>query len=334
MKYVKSLNNALHEMMAENNQVILLGEDIADPYGGAFKVSKGLSTKFPNQVISTPISEQAIIGSAIGMAMKGMKPIVEIMFGDFITLCMDQIINHATKYNWMYNNQVNVPLVIRTSMGGGRGYGPTHSQTLENLFMSVPNLKIAAPSIFHDPGEILKKCILESNDPILFIESKISYPKELILNDTYDILNIRREKGLNYQIIYLNVYPKEQPDVTIITYGRMGEIAAQAAIDLFMEEEILVEVIITCPMKPFPLKIILPNIMKSGRILTLEEGFSYGGWGAEACYQIQSEALLTLKNPIKVIGAKESPIANSILLENEILPSVDLVKKEVKKLLK
>ncbi|MBT4764624.1 hypothetical protein HOO14_06480 [bacterium] len=118
MLYLESINKSLHNLMSLDKSVILIGEDLLDPYGGAFKVSKGLSTDFPEQVISTPISEQAIVGSAIGMAMKGMKPVVEIMFGDFLTLCFDQIINHATKYHWMFNEQITVPIVIRTPMGG------------------------------------------------------------------------------------------------------------------------------------------------------------------------------------------------------------------------
>ena len=134
MLYLESINKALYDLMAADCNVVLIGEDLLDPYGGAFKVSKGLSTRFPDQVVSTPISEQAITGAAIGMALRGMNPIVEIMFGDFLTLCLDQVVNHATKYRWMFNEQVIVPIVIRTPMGAGRGYGPTHSQSVCSRF--------------------------------------------------------------------------------------------------------------------------------------------------------------------------------------------------------
>ena len=154
--YLNSLNQALRELLKENKGVYIIGEDIRDPYGGAFKVTKGLSLDFPDRVLNTPISEAAIVGIATGMAMRGLKPIVEIMFGDFITLAADQIVNHATKFNMMYANKVNVPLVIRTPMGGGRGYGPTHSQSLEKYFLGVPGLSVIAPSHFHNPGELLK----------------------------------------------------------------------------------------------------------------------------------------------------------------------------------
>ena len=133
MRYVESLNQALHRLMKNDDSVLLLGEDILDPYGGAFKVTKGLSTAFPDRVLTTPISEAAITGFATGLGINGYKPILEIMFGDFITLCTDQIINGASKFKWMYGDKFTVPLVIRTPMGARRGYGPTHSQTLESL---------------------------------------------------------------------------------------------------------------------------------------------------------------------------------------------------------
>ena len=129
MRYVESINKSLHRLMKDDEKVLVLGEDIIDPYGGAFKVTKGLSTAFPSRVINTPISEASITGFATGLAIKGYKPILEIMFGDFITLCTDQIVNGASKFRWMYGEQFSVPLIIRTPMGGRRGYGSTHSQT-------------------------------------------------------------------------------------------------------------------------------------------------------------------------------------------------------------
>src|SRR3989338_1040020 len=133
MRYVESINLALHNLFSEDPRVMLIGEDLHDPYGGAFKVSRGLSTNFPDRVISTPISEAGLVGMGIGLGLRGFLPIVEIMFGDFVTLACDQIINSAVKFGSMYNGKVALPLVIRTPMGGRRGYGPTHSQTLEPL---------------------------------------------------------------------------------------------------------------------------------------------------------------------------------------------------------
>ena len=155
MKFVSSINTALETILTNHADVILYGEDLLDPYGGAFKATKGLSTKFPTRVLTTPISEAAIIGIAGGMAIGGLRPIVEIMFGDFIMLGADQLLNHLLKYEWMYNNKVKVPVTIRTSMGGRRGYGPTHSQSLEPVLASMPGIKIVSPTYYHNPGKLL-----------------------------------------------------------------------------------------------------------------------------------------------------------------------------------
>src|SRR3989338_935053 len=183
MRYSESLNHSLHQLMKQDERVFVLGEDILDPYGGAFKITKGLSTGFPDRVLTTPISEAGITGFAIGMAMRGFRPILEIMFGDFITLCADQIVNGAAKFSLMYNGQVTVPLVIRTPMGGRKGYGPTHSQTLETLFLNVPGLTIIAPSHFHNPGDLLQKAVLNEENLVLFIENKLLYPLQLLQAD-------------------------------------------------------------------------------------------------------------------------------------------------------
>ena len=169
-----SLNSALHQAFSDNKTVFLLGEDVLDPYGGAFKVTRGLSTQFPHRVLTTPISEAGFVGVATGMALRGLRPVVEIMFGDFISLIADQIINHLTKFRWMYNDQVSVPLVIRSPMGGRRGYGPTHSQTLEKLFLGIPCLKVIAPAALSapdgskGPGELLYQAII-TDDEIVYV---------------------------------------------------------------------------------------------------------------------------------------------------------------------
>ncbi len=148
---LESLNAALLAAMKLDDRVLLLGEDILDPYGGAFRVTKGCSTAFPDRVLTTPISEAGLGGVCAGLALRGLKPVLEIMFGDFVTLLADQIINHISKFRWMYNDSVDLPLVIRAPMGGRRGYGPTHSQTLEKLYLGVPGLTVAAPLNFHLP---------------------------------------------------------------------------------------------------------------------------------------------------------------------------------------
>ncbi len=170
-----ALNSALRQALTQDERVLLMGEDLLDPYGGAFKVTRGLSEAFPDRVLTTPISEAGFVGVATGMALRGLRPVVEIMFGDFVTLIADQLVNHAAKFRWMYNDQVSVPLVVRTPMGGRRGYGPTHSQTLEKLFLGVPGLRVLAPCALGDPGKLLLDAILVDEDPVLFIENKLLY---------------------------------------------------------------------------------------------------------------------------------------------------------------
>jgi pyruvate/2-oxoglutarate/acetoin dehydrogenase E1 component len=334
MLYLESLNVALHDLMATDSDVVLIGEDLLDPYGGAFKVSKGLSTRFPNQVISTPISEQSIIGAAIGMAMRGMKPIVEIMFGDFLTLCMDQIVNHATKYNWMFNEQVNVPIVVRTPMGGGRGYGPTHSQSLESMFMSVPGLTIVAPSIFHDPGKLLKQCVMEQTDPCLFIENKLAYPKTLIRGTEFDKMHISRFGGEgDFENVLLSLYPHEQPDVLIVTYGGMADLAATSAQEIFIDEEVLVDVLLLGVVKPISMDIVIEQVTRASCTLVLEEGCQTGGWGAEVSSLIHEQAFPSINTPVMRLGAEASPIPSAISMEKEVLPSKSRIKKSIIKLI-
>lgn len=328
MIYLESLNKSLHNLLKNNKDIILIGEDLLDPYGGAFKVSKGLSTSYPDQVISTPISEAGIVGSAVGMAMRGLKPIVEIMFGDFISLAADQIINHATKYNWIYNEKVKVPLLIRLPVGGRRGYGPTHSQSLESIFLSVPGIDIVAPSICHNPGEVLKRLMNHIERPTIFVEYKIDYAKELFDKKIKDF-SIKRENIGNYnQNITLSLFPNEKPDILIITYGGNLSIAIDAAKKVFMEDELLVNVIVLSSIRPIDKKWIMSKVEECGKIIIVEEGNKTGGWGAELSSIIHETAFNELKFPVKRIGSMDIPIPSSGPLENEMLPSaLKIIKK-------
>src|ERR1700748_1120466 len=172
MIHARALNHALHRALDEDDRVVVLGEDIADPYGGAFKVTRGLTSAFPKRVRSTRISEGALAGVAAGLALAGYRPIAEVMFGDFLTLCFDQIVNHIAKYEAMYAGQTICPVIIRTPSGGGRGYGPTHSQSLEKHFVGVPHLKVVASSLVHDPAAVLR-ALLAQDAPVLHIEHQL-----------------------------------------------------------------------------------------------------------------------------------------------------------------
>ena len=180
MILARALNETLRHFLKTDPRIVVLGEDIADPYGGAFKVTRGLTTEFPERVRTTPVSEGAIAGIAAGLALSGYRPIAEIMFGDFLALCFDQVMNHITKYQAMYNNKVTCPVILRTPSGGGRGYGPTHSQSLEKHFLGIPHLRVVAASLYHDPKAIFET-LLQQDSPVLYIEHKLLYPLHLAL---------------------------------------------------------------------------------------------------------------------------------------------------------
>lgn len=326
MRYVESLNQGLHKLMEQDNRVFVMGEDILDPYGGAFKVTKGLSSKYPARVLTTPISEGAITGFASGMSMRGFRPIVEIMFGDFLTLCCDQIVNSACKFRWMYNEQVEVPVVIRTPMGARRGYGPTHSQTLETLFLGVPGLTIVAPSHFHNPGELLQNACQKTQNPVLFIENKLLYPMQLFnfSGEHAGNVNVRwiSNSSENFQTMALSFASNQKPDIVLITYGGMAPLAYEAVLNVFMRDEIVVELLIPALVKPVPIADILPSVYQCGKLIVAEEGVKTNGWGSEIASLVQEELVTRLEKPILRLGAPLLPIPSSKPLEDQLLPQV------------
>jgi pyruvate/2-oxoglutarate/acetoin dehydrogenase E1 component len=318
---LERLNHALHNAMETDERVYLLGEDLLDPYGGAFKVTRGLSTQFPERVLTTPISEAAIVGVANGMALRGLRPVVEIMFGDFVTLIADQLINHAAKFRWMYNEQVRVPLVVRAPMGGRRGYGPTHSQSLEKLFLGVPGLRVVAPNSLGDPAELLESAIRQDDGPILFVEHKILYTRPML--EDRDLVDWEiRKLGELYPTFVLRV-PQTEACLTIATYGYNFELARAAAHELMYEHEIFAEIVLFSQLSPFEFAPLFDSLRRTKRLLTVEEGTLTLGWGAEVAASA-AENLPGTK--IRRAAALNLPIANSKTLEDEILPSLELVK--------
>lgn len=319
---VELINNGLSDILENEKKAVIIGEDISDPYGGAFKATKGLSTKFPGKLINTPISEAAIIGIATGMAMHGMKPIVEIMFGDFLTLGLDQILNHAVKYRWMYNNKAKVPLIIRTPMGGRRGYGPTHSQSIEKIFMGIPGLTIIAQSNLYDSGELLKRAFYNSVDPVIFIENKALYSENVycVNNGRIDDFFVKASDGL-YPTFHLSLDNFSSPDGVIITYGGNLNIAMEAAKELLIEYEITVDIIVTSLISPVPIKDILSFIGECEIITTLEEGTLTHGWGSEIVSQIVNDSGRRNNPRFIKFAASDCPIPSNHLLENELMPS-------------
>lgn len=314
--YRDYLHDSISSLLEDEN-VFLIGEDIQDPYGGAFKVTKGLSKKFQDQVIYTPMSEQGFTGMAVGMALAGLKPIVEIMFGDFITLIIDQIVNHASKFSWMYNKKMH--FVVRTPMGGYRGYGATHSQSLEKILFGLPEIHVIAPSIVDDPGKLLERSI-NLGKPVLFIEHKLDYSAELLsaIDEHYII-----HKEDSYFPIYTVFYDEEESDITIITYGGLVQKVAKIQKELYMEEEIGVKLITPSLISPCNFSALYELLKNEENILIIEEGHTPFGWGDTVLSQLFQ---LGFRGNVKTVGAKNEVIGAAKDLEDAVLPNFTSIK--------
>ena len=328
-----SLNLGLRKALKDDPKAMILGEDILDPYGGSFKVTRGLSTEFPDRVLTTPISEAGITGIAGGLALRGFHPVVEIMFGDFTTLIVDQVVNHLAKFHDMYYGQSSVPVVVRTPMGGRRGYGPTHSQTMEKLFLGVPGLRVLAP--FHlqgeedlgIPGKLLYGAITHSDGPTLFVENKLQYPLKLLPTTELSEyqLDIYDTNGAPFYRLALRGAPKSQ--VTLAAYGYMAKLAMEALYQLGYHHEIFCELLVPTQLAPFELSPLFQSVGQTGRLLTVEEGTLSLGWGAEVLARV-SEALGSGLKSASRLAAKETVIPASPRLESEVLPGVeDIIQK-------
>lgn len=335
MRYIESINGALHQSLDENADVYVLGEDIVDPYGGAFKATKGLSSKHPGRVLSTPICEATICGMATGMALRGMRPVVEIMFGDFITLCVDQIVNHACKFPGMYNNRVTVPIVIRTPMGGGRGYGPTHSQSLEKLLLGTPHLDVVAPSHFHDPGEMLKLAIGKDH-PVLFIENKLLYPEQIVLEDSGPL--IRRSHpnaSFEYGDVVVSNFVRLEPDVTIVAYGGLSRLLAPVLYRMAEEEIRLSCVFAGClsPLSPETLDLIVRLSSVTNKLLLIEEGSAAFGWTAGVLAALSERSAKMASVQVRRLGAANTVIPTAHGLESKVLVSEESIEDMIKRMI-
>lgn len=328
---VDALNEGLRHCLAESEQVYLLGEDILDPYGGAFKVVRGLSTAFPERVITTPVSEAGIVGIGVGMALRGLRPVVEVMFGDFLLLAADQIINHAAKMRWMSHGRMKVPMVIRTPMGGRRGYGPTHSQTLEKHFLGAPGLHVVAVSALGDPAGLLRHAILEDDDPVLFVEHKLLYACPVLDPDTVPEFEVEA-LGEGYPTYRMRLQGAPSPSVTLACYGYMAELARQAVLEMAYEHEVFTELVVHTSLNPLRIEPLLASVRATRRLTVAEEGTRTLGWGAEVLATVGEEAGC----PVDVvrIAARDCPVPAAGTLETAVLPQVEDIIRGVMRLVR
>ncbi len=323
-RVVTRIYQALKQQMERDDRAFLLGEDIQGPYGGAFKVTKDLSQLYAGRVRNTPISEAAIAGIGNGLALMGMRPVCEIMFGDFMTLTADQIINHASKFKWMYNDQVTVPTIIRTPMGGRRGYGSTHSQCLEKHFLGIPGTRVLAVHPRFDPHEMYDRLFASIDRPTIVIENKTMYGEYV----THQTLQGFWVEHSNEEFPTTRIRSQAKPDVTVVCYGGMLHEAEKAADKLFDEHELIVEII--CPLQLYPLNYrpILDSVQRSGHLFVVEEGQSFCGFGAEVVAALREASRGKSNEPAfltRRLGAKPHPLASSKHAEADSLPSADTI---------
>jgi len=318
--FVESLRMTLKEEMDRDPSLMLIGEDIGR-YGGIFGVTKGLLEEFgPHRVRSTPISESAIIGSALGAAMTGIRTVAEIMYVDFTTCAMDQIVNQVAKMRYMSGGKAKIPLVIRTQGGGGRGNAAQHSQSLEALFLHIPGLKIVMPSTPYDARGLLKTAIRDDN-PVMFIEHKLLYATKGFIPDGEFLIPFGQAD-----------VKRKGKDVTVIAISYMVTKALRAA-ERLAEEGVDVEVIDLRTLVPLDLETLLQSVRKTNRVVIVHEGCRRGGIGAEIACNIMEEAFDFLDTPIQRVGALNVPIPYSEPLENAVIPSEEEIATAVKKVL-
>ncbi len=318
--YWQALQEALRAEMLRDPSVFLIGEDIG-AYGGAFGVTRGMLEEFgPERVRCTPISEATIVGTATGAALTGMRPVVEIMFMDFLTLAMDQLANHAAKFRYMYGPQARVPLVLRTPAGGGRCYGATHSQSLEAWFLHVPGLKVIAPATPADAKALLTAAIRDNN-PVLCVEHKLLYATTGPVSDAAEPAAIGRA-----------AVRRAGADVTLVAYSYYAGVAVQAAEQL-AGEGIDAEVLDLRTLVPMDTEAILASVRKTGRLVSIEEGTRTGGVGAEIAARVAEGAYEYLDAPVRRIAAADVPIPFSPALEPEALPQLTDIVRTVREIL-
>jgi len=315
----EAIREALAEEMTREPTMFLIGEDIGQP-GGCYKVTEGLQRRFgADRVMDTPISEEGFVGIGVGAALTGMRPVVEIMFGDFLTLAMDQIVNQAAKFRYMTGGQAKVPLVLRTTMGAGCAAAAQHSQSLQVWMAHIPGLKVVMPSTPYDAKGLMKTAIRDDN-PVIVFEHKMMYGlKGPVPVDEYTV---------PFGVADVKV---EGSDVTVVATSSMVHVAIQAA-QMLAEEGISAEVVDPRTLKPLDTETIVRSVKKTSRAVVIDEGYLSYGVTAEIAAIIADEAFYYLDAPVKRIGAADVPIPFAPALEAATIPTAQVVVDTVKAL--
>ena len=307
LTYVKAYNEALHQVMREDENVFVVGEDVAG-YGGVFRMYDGLLEEFGDRrMVDTPISEMAIVGLGVGAASRGLRPVVDIMFMDFLAVCLDQVVNQAAKMKFMFGGEVRVPMVVTVAAGAGLSAGAQHSQSLEAWLAHTPGLKVAMPSSAYDAKGLMVTAVRDDNPVIMMLNKKLLGAKGDVPEEPYAI-----PFGEAATL-------REGTDVTIVALGRMA-VEAVAAAEQLAGEGISAEVIDPRTVQPLDTGTIVTSARKTNRIVVVHEAVTFGGLGAEISAQIQETAFDYLDAPVMRIGAPFSPVPFSPVLENTYVP--------------
>jgi acetoin:2,6-dichlorophenolindophenol oxidoreductase subunit beta len=320
LTYVKAFNEGMHQIMAEDPDVFLIGEDVAG-YGGVFHMFDGLLTTYgEKRVKDTPISEQAIIGLGVGAAARGLRPVCDLMFMDFIGVAMDQIFNQAAKMKYMFGGAVSIPLTITTAGGAGMSAAAQHSQSLEAWLAHVPGLKVAMPASPHDAKGLIVSAIRDDNPVIVVLNKKMLGMKGEVPEEIYSV-----------PLGEANVV-REGADVTVVGIGRMVVEATKAA-DSLAGQGVSVEVIDPRCVQPLDIDTITTSVRKTNRVLIVHEAVEFGGIGAEISSQIQESAFDYLDAPVARLAAPFAPVPYAPVLENAYVPDAARIEASVRRLL-
>jgi len=320
LTYREAVSAGIAQEMRRDNNVVFLGEDVAAA-GGVFKATTGLLDEFgPERVKDTPISEQAIVGAAMGAAMTGLRPVAEIMFSDFFAVCWDIVANQIAKTRYMTDGQCSFPLVIRSANGGGSRFGAQHSQSVENWAMAIPGLKVVAPSTPADVKGLLAASVRDP-DPVMFFEQKSLYATKGEVPDGEHVEPLGRARIV-----------REGSDVTIAALAAMVPLAEKAARTLQEEHGVSAEVLDVRCLVPLDTQRILSSVSKTGRFVTVEENPRLCGWGAELASIVAEELFWDLDGPIVRVTTPHIPLPSADALEDAMLPSAERIVENVRRL--
>jgi len=311
MSIREAINTALSEEMERDERVIVMGEDVANlDNGGVFGVTAGLAAKFGDlRVIDTPITESAIVGAAGGAALTGLRPVAELMFIDFLGVCLDQLMNQIAKFRYMFGGRATTPVTIRTMIGAGTGSGPQHSAILYPMLVAIPGLKVVAPSNAYDAKGLLAQAIRD-DDPVVFCEHKAIYTEECEVPDEPYTIPFGKARIV-----------REGSDVTVVAFSRMVLLAEQAA-DALEKDGLSVELIDPRTLSPLDDEAILASIAKTGRLVVVDEANPYCSMASEVASLVVEQGFDYLDAPIRKVTAPHTPVPASPSLESAYVPSV------------